>query len=493
MNDVFARLPTLKNLAKAAGGLVGLILACAGLCSCDSTRSENTQLETVLHTRPADHQLFASSQITNAIQAFGKDRAAAFAVLKAASNETNTFLVQDGRTIDTNRFVRAGALYGMGQLGKAVPEATPFLWGVIYSPSRNSLDRWMAFNALKQIGFEVPDIPTLAKLLPASACNQNILTMLVPETISGLIESNPPAARPNLFSVENLLDDSSPDTQFRAALALVKSEGADNPKIYSPLHALFQRSNSRTNEYYKSLAVKILGAAGPPAKTLVPDLLEFARLPGEEYTYQVIAKITPELGSTVPEVAQALREQHREQMWAEKWKSGTYTFEDLRTALTDPVQVLTAVNYLAQMGAAAKTAVPDMIKALWGKDEETRNKILADIYRLDSQATITKVYLVKDHQVEPVNGGLQFAYSVLEREPASPQNKILTDTCFQMFFTAGWVLPDELATLTNSLAQQAPKAYQAYLDGLKPPVCSKPVGSNAVIFKSEVQPNSKIK
>ena len=141
MNDVFARLPTLKNLARAVGGLAGLILACAGLCSCDSTRSESTQLETVLHTRPADHQLFASSQITNAIQAFGKDRAAAFAVLKAASNETNTFLVQDGRTIDTNRFVRAGALYGMGQLGKAVPEATPFLWGVIYSPSRNSLIR----------------------------------------------------------------------------------------------------------------------------------------------------------------------------------------------------------------------------------------------------------------------------------------------------------------------------------------------------------------
>lgn len=479
-----------KGLAKTVGVFVGSVLAYVGVCSGNSIQSAKINLQTALHSRPApgSHRLFDSSQITNAIQAFGTNRAAAFPVLMEASEETNGFLVQSGQSFDTNRFIRAGALFGMGQLGKSVPEVTPFLWGVICSPSRSWMDRVMAFNALKNIGFQDRDIPALAKLLAGPTCN-NILTLLVPETISGLIENNPSAAKPYLPSLEHLLANSDPDTQYRAALALVKSEGADQPKIYIPLHALFQRPNNRDSEYYKMLAAQVLGAAGPPAKALVPDLLRFARLPGEGNTYQAIAKIAPELGSKIPEVAQALKEQQREQMWAEKWKSDSYNFQDLRTALTDPAQAVNAANRLAQMGAAAKTAEPDMIKALWGKDEPTRNKILADIYKIDPQAAIRKIDLSKGR----IDVGLENAHSALEKMPPSPEIKDLSDTCFRMSFTAGWVLPDELAALTNRLAEKAPKAYQAYLDGLKPSVCSKPAGSNAVMSAPGVQLNDKIK
>jgi len=190
--------------------------------------------------------MFDSSKIDEAIQKFSNNREAAFAVLKEASNETN-MLVNAGRTIDTNNFVRAGALYGMGQLGKSVPEVQPLLWAVIYSPSRKYIDRSMAFAALKKIGFQAQDIPALAELISSPACDRNILTKEVPETISALIENNPPAAQSYLPSVEDLLEDSNPDTQFRAALALVKNEGASNPKIFSALHALFQRPNNRDN------------------------------------------------------------------------------------------------------------------------------------------------------------------------------------------------------------------------------------------------------
>ncbi len=326
----------------------------------------------------------------------------------------------------------------------------------------------MAFRSLQNIGFQAQDIPVLAKLLSAPASNQNILTKVVPETISGLIETNPPAARPYFSSVENLLDDSNPDTQFRAALALVKSEGANNPKIFSALHALFERPNDRDSGYFKSIAAQILGEAGPPAKPLVPDLLEFAKLPDEDYIYQLVARIEPELGSQIPEVAQALKDQKRAQMWAEKWKSGSYTLDDLRSALKEEDQALIAAKHLAEMGATAKAAVPDMIQALWGKDEDTRDAILAGLHKVDPQVVVAKIYVTN---IPVAFGG---AYSILEKMPASQQNKALTDSCFRMMFMDGWVLPDELAALTNNLAVQAPDAYRAFVEGLKPATCSKP-------------------
>ena len=326
----------------------------------------------------------------------------------------------------------------------------------------------MAFRSLQNIGFQAQDIPVLAKLLSAPASNQNILTKVVPETISGLIEINPPAAKPYLSLVENLLDDPNPDTQFRAALALVKSEGANNPKIFSALHALFERPNDRDSGYYKSIAAQILGEAGPPAKPLVPDLLEFAKLPDEDYTYQLVARIEPELGSQIPEVAQALKDQQRAQMWAEKWKSGSYTLDDLRSALKEKDQALIAAKHLAEMGAAAKAAVPDMIQAVWGKDEDTRDAILASLHKMDPQVVVAKIYVTNI----PVAFGN--AFFALDKRPAMQQNRALKDSCQQIVFMGGWLLPEELATFTNSLAVQAPDAYHAFVEGLTPVTCRKP-------------------
>jgi|GEM_PF-3532111 hypothetical protein len=468
---MFSRLPTLKSFALAASIFVSLVFVGGGVCSCSSTRHAETNLKTALHTRPGkNYRMFDADQITNALVEFDGNREVAFTVLKEASNETN-MLVDAGRIIDTNNFVRAGAIYGIGQLGKSVPEAAPFLWKIIYAQDRRSIDRWMAFQSLQTIGFEARDIPALAKLLSSPASNQNILTRLVPETISELIETNPPAAKPFLPAVEILLDDPNPDIQFRAALALIKSEGAGNTKIFAALHALFQRPNDRASKYYKNIAAQILGEAGPRARPLVPDLLEFAKLPDEADTYQLVAKIAPELGSQIPTVAQALKEQQHEQMWADKWETGSYTLDDLRSALKEPDQTLIAAKHLAEMGAAAKSAVPDMIQAMWGKWEPMRDEILTDIHKIDPQLKIIKI----DVNNPPVIVALGSAHTALEKMSASPRNKALTDSCFQMFFTAGWVLPEELAALTNSLGIQAPEAYRAYVEGLKPPTCGKPV------------------
>jgi hypothetical protein len=475
--QMFLHLPTLKNLKATCAALVGGVLAGMVFCADGSTTDAAVDLEAALSTPPGAHRTFDPEKVDLAIQEFGDRRAAAFALLQAALNRTN-LLMEGGRTIDPNRSIREAALYGMGRLGNSVPEVQAFLWEVIYSPGRNTTDRYMAFRALQNIGFQAPDIPTLAKLLASPACDKNILTKLVPEAISNLIESNPPAAKHFLACLQNLLEDKNPDTQFRAALALVKSEGAGNPKIFSALHTLFQRPDGRLSNYYKMLAAQILGEAGAAARPLVPDLLKFARLPDEDYTYHHIANIAPELGSQVPGVAQAVQDRQCAQMWAEKWKSGAYTLDDLRTALKAPLQALIAAKHLGEMGAAAKMAVPDMIRAMWGKDGESRDEILADIHKIDPQISVTKI----DLNQARIETGFGSARSALEKMPASPPLKKLSDACFQMEWLGGWILPEELSSLTNDLARLAPEAYRAYLKGLEPPTCGKPA-MNAQTWK----------
>lgn len=114
-------------------------------------------LRRVLHTRPTTHSIYDYEQITNAILEFGGNRRLAFGVLRE-------------NCLDTQEFVRAGAVAGMGYVGKYVPEAAPFLWDSIYSGS--SHDRWHVFGALQTIGFGSWDLPALTGLLAdGAACN----------------------------------------------------------------------------------------------------------------------------------------------------------------------------------------------------------------------------------------------------------------------------------------------------------------------------------
>jgi hypothetical protein len=107
---------------------------------------------------------------------------------------------------------------------------------------------------------------------------------------------------------------------------------------------------------------------------------------------------------------------------------------------------------------------------MWGQSRDNRDKLLADIHRIDPQAAITRV----DVTDMPFAGALQSAHAALEGMPGWPQRDSLADSCFQMFSSAGWVLPEELAALTNRLAGQAPSAYEVFLEALKPPTCRKP-------------------
>src|SRR5208282_2469185 len=104
-----------------------------------------------------------------------------------------------------------------------------------------------------------------------------------------------------------------------------------------------------------------------------------------------------------------------------------------------------AANHLAEMGADAKDAVPDMIRALWGRDEDTRNKILEDIHKIDPQVVVTKIQMTSIY-----TGGV---HEMLDKQPDTQRNKMLKQDVVTLELFSGWCLPEELADFTNKLAK----------------------------------------
>ena len=408
-------------------------------------------LREVLHTRPTTHELFDSEGITNAIDAFGLYRRDAFNVLLDYSYNSDT------NTIHSEEYVRVGSIFGMGYVGKYLPEVPPTLWAMISSAP--IIDRFYIFSALKQIGFTTDDLPALTGLLADEDSMQGLLSRNVPQAIADVLKDNPQSVASYIPPLENLLENGGSNAQFRVALALIESQGTNNPNVLPAIHALFQRPNDRHNQYYKLLAAEILGDVGQTAQPLVPDLLDFAKSASEigvqESVYDAIAKIEPDTASQNEGVAEALKKQQDAKMWDEKWKSGKYTFDDLLAALKDPNQAYIAADHLAEMGTNAVAAVPDMIKALWGMNEDARNHILEDIHKIDPQVVVTKINVTSFN-----TGNL---HEFLDKQPPTQQIKLLQQDVVNFELFSGWVLPEEFADFTNRLAQQNLDAYKDFV------------------------------
>jgi RNA polymerase sigma factor (sigma-70 family) len=408
-------------------------------------------LREVLHTRPTTHELFDSEGITNAIDAFGLYRRDAFNVLLDYSYNSDT------NTIHSEEYVRVGSIFGMGYVGKYLPEVPPTLWAMISSAP--IIDRFYIFSALKQIGFTTDDLPALTGLLADEDSMHGLLSRNLPQAIADVLKDNPQSVASYIPPLENLLENGGSNAQFRVALALIESQGTNNPNVLPAIHALFQRPNDRHNQYYKLLAAEILGDVGQTAQPLVPDLLDFAKSASEigvqESVYDAIAKIEPDTASQNEGVAEALKKQQDAKMWDEKWKSGKYTFDDLRVALKDPYQAYIAADQLAEMGTNAVAAVPDMIKALWGMNEALRNNILDDIHKVDPQMVVTKIYVTSFN-----TGNL---HEFLDKQPPTQQIKLLQQDVVNFEWFSGWVLPEEFADFTNRLAQQNLDAYKDFV------------------------------
>lgn len=326
------------------------------------------------------------------------------------------------------------------------------------------MDRTTSFGALVKSGLIYSDLPALTSLLTNEQMTaSNILVQLVPEAIADVMKGEPQRTAQFLPSLEKLLTDTNSEASFLVALVLVQCGHTNNPMAFAPLHALFNRVNDRNNEYYKMLAADVLAKAGPAVAPLVPDLLNFAKLASEggiqSVVYSAIAKISPDASFEDQNVAEALRVQNEDEYWAAKWKSGACTKADMRAALKNPRQAFAAAYHLAEMGAAAKDAVPDMLRAMWRMSCEGRRQIVTNLHKIDPQCPINTAF-VSQQSLGEITLYLEAQSAVVEKE------SILADVNWlreQAIFQPDLILADELNLFTNKLAAYDQKAFEIFV------------------------------
>jgi hypothetical protein len=279
---------------------------------------------------------YPSEKVQRAILYFGTNRAEAFPILENAA-----------KGYDSE--VRKQAIAAMGMIDRPVPpqfygrmgdpatNAVPFLQGVLFADTDLSSFALSSLHGL----FAAKDIPALADLLVRSHSNPTLqksfavaspsqaqglsdranenrqLQRYVPEAIADTVRLNPEAAVPFVSSVEVLLDDANADVRFGAACALAEYKGADDAKISTELKAgLKTRGNNFrpltvTENLEQLMAIEILQRIGPPAKSMIPTLLKYAKSIHDslmrELAYRAIGHIDGNLRDTIPEVDQALK------------------------------------------------------------------------------------------------------------------------------------------------------------------------------------------
>jgi RNA polymerase sigma factor (sigma-70 family) len=398
-----------------------------------------------------EHLLPSYDQIKQALEQFGGDREAAFRALVNELQNSNEQWVHDG------------ALWAMGQLGSSVPEAVPFLWDTIRSSGIDDADyqrglgrdKLAAFGALRAIGFTSKDVPDLTELL------SNPLRRPASQTISQLIQQDPAGTAEFIPAIDKLLNSPDQNTRAFAALALLQSNGAQDPRILTPIQELFAGPANMTNRFYRANAMGALENMGAAAKPLIPDLLKYAGTEegSEAGVYTTIAAIDPSMGQLIPQVAQALQTQAVDQQWTQKWQSGSYSYDDLLAGLKLTSQAKTAATHLGEMGSSAQSALPNMLAALEGQDDDARNAMLASIQKIDPQVTVQKV------EWQTCMFGVVHAQSVYANKPVTPQDKSLDSSLINLQLR-GWLTQDELAHYVTQLAAINPAVSQAFVTGV---------------------------
>ena len=112
------------------------------------------------------------------------------------------------------------------------------------------------------------------------------------------------------------------------------------------------------------------------------------------------------------------------------------------------------------MGAAAQSAVPDMLKALWGRDQQSRDQILEAIHKIDPQVTVSRV------DGHAVMTGVILARDAIRGKPATPQNKMLDSSLEQLMANQTWYTREELTDFATKLAAKDQDTYRAFVKGI---------------------------
>lgn len=402
---------------------------------------------------------YPSAAITEAIESFGVYQQQAFPLLKEALTGGNPE-------------ARRQAVAALGLIGKNVPEARPLLWQLLRGGEDQS--SFGALTALANIGVLPEEIERLAALIPGQT-NQ-LLVRYLPETIARAIRRDPAAMAPHLAPLEALLEHADPVVRFSAACALAEVQGAQKPEILKGVAAglavsdkyHYQLHHQATGEFlWNLMAVETLQRLGPAAKDVLPVLKAYAEsapdASSRERALRAIAAIDGEAGLAQPEVRSVVARDEQRNSLRERLQTGTFTTEDLSQGLQEPFTAALAAERLAEIGPAAKNSLPELSQALAGKDEATREKIMAAIQEIDSS------YQVERIPSNPVTQGALAAQHELLTQRANGSLNEATATSleklidgFRMVNTS-WYTRREVADFSERLQAENPRIWNVFV------------------------------
>jgi hypothetical protein len=141
-------------------------------------------------------------------------------------------------------------------------------------------------------------------------------------------------------------------------------------------------------------------------------------------------------------------------------QSPTRTFEDLVAGLRDPASAVTAANALADWGPSAIDTLSGMRAALAGMDEDSRDRVVEAMRRIDPTVQVECVL------ADTVFSGVVHATSVLPQSTTDAASRRANERVdeYQMFRT--WRTPEELESLVRQLSTDANPVAEAFLRGI---------------------------
>jgi RNA polymerase sigma factor (sigma-70 family) len=383
------------------------------------------------------------------------DRAAAFEILRAAAAHPSELLRGAADVEDLEYLVRLRAIMSMAQLAQDVEEVVPFLRE--QCRSGDITGKMHAFSALKAIGFKAEDVPGLVAMLPEVASSPAMRRYL-PQAIADVISEHPEDTVSSVAALERLLEHPEESIRFSAAAALVTARLQDERVSEALGNAL-----ANPDSFEAGSAVEALAKAGSSANAFVPALLDLAQNTRQKYVrtnaLRVAASIQPGLLEARPDVAQVMAADAFLQDVNARLNSGAASLEDLMTALRFPQHALTAASQLGDLGPAAHEAVPSLLGALQGKDEETRERILEFIYRIDPLARLERV------EAPTIMHGVLAADLILgdrSHDHQDPITKIILEG--RMHLT--WWTKAELVSFAKKLAGLDPAVHRGFVEGI---------------------------
>jgi hypothetical protein len=395
---------------------------------------------------PKSGTMWPEPRVLEALERFGNRPDAAFAVLRQVIDEMSSVSeAPDSPEASARDLARSRAWLALGTLDRDLPGLRPYLWERQRTGPVG--DQIYSFMSLKKLGFQASDAPVLVETLTQANTVSLALDKQLTQAVRDLGLAHPEALKPFTSAILGLLDHPESRIQLRAAATLIGWPEGNDPRVVERLRIALGAS-----DFEALVAIDAARAGGEHAQALVPDLLRYAEAAEDSRR--------PDLGETHPGVAGEQARTAESERIRSRMQSPTRTFEDLVAGLRDPASAVTAANALADWGPSAIDTLSGMRAALAGMDEDSRDRVVEAMRRIDPTVQVERV------PADTVFSGVVHAASALPENLSDAASRRANERVdeYQMFRT--WRTPEELESLVRQLSTDANPVAEAFLRGI---------------------------